>query len=540
MDKQDKDNKADIAELADILHCITELDSAIEGGIESILSAEEEDVLSSISSMNMKLMKNRGFLVRIQEKLFSLSEENAIEGHDSDNPRLTSKSMYYKRLAEVVGEVLKEDEENSYKDAEKGLDKVEASSKLATRRRLMGSLGALSVGAIVVGGMAAPNKAEALGDSAALIPFLKKLVADSQVDTYSNFFKQIQNLQKLFGGLQALHGAFINGIDGLLMGNSQDSSKEMVTNVTAQEKIADTVRESTQVNIEINSVVGSGTCIQDSVETVDKALNENEAKAPVLAGQSSVDKYILGKPKSTAQERGEEIAKDVKRKNGSSFNGATIANTPISNTEKAKSDSMKVYSRTIEKHPKLIITELDRLSSQKGGMEYASAISTYLVRRGVAEGAHARLRQGNIKEPEVYNHMVDKLDAIISGTPTNSNDEAAVVNSRLIAMANEMKNTLADIGSKGEGAPGISLMESLSFQVQAKNNATFYEYIRSTGPGIAPLLREMVDMQGTALKFLNYSLQSDREVVALLSNILLELQDSPQRIQSVNSLSRKK
>lgn len=536
-------HKDGIAGVEAIMLAFAELDSEVEGGIKSLAKTSEELAdIQELNNLNLKMSKHRQLVTRMAEKLKEFSVTLGKEGTDENDARKISLSMYYQQLSLALTIAVDKEKEEALNEDLSSTSGKKINSKLSLRRKLLGGGFGLGAAALLLGGAALSNKSEAFagGDAALMLPALTTIAANTGAEAYGNFVQTVQNIQQVFNGLQALNDTFINGIDGLLVGGAQDSSKEVVTNVTASEKIADTVRENKQVDIEANSIVGSGTCIQDAAEAADEALTETEYAASKAAVDDVISKDFLSGRQDHVENDGDSIVRDAIDSNKSSLNSGGIARNSVASSEEDIRNSRKVYDRMIAKNSKLVLKSLDKLGTTPQGKQYASDMAAYLLRRGVAEGALARLRQGSIKEPTIYQHHRQKLEAILSSvqnTPSDS-ENTRIVNTRTIAMAQEMLSRLEQKATAHGGTPGISLIESLELQVEAKNNKTTYEYIRSVGPSTGALLRELIDIGGTQLKFEKHAFLAQRETNTLLSAILLEMLDSPTRIIGLNETAK--
>jgi hypothetical protein len=520
--------------LIELLKSLKLLDNELDKGLLEYanLNGSEEDraeeLLALITSLDMKLIKEEVLLETICEVLHKKSVELEEKAVREDDPVSVLIAGQYRELANALIKKARiiQDEENNNNS------KIE---KVSKRRNFFGAAALAVAGTVAIG---APKAHAASGDAAIIaeLALIKGETAGIWGDMKTNyqiFLKELKGITDLMGGLNSIHNAFINGISGLLKFEGEENAKKIATHVTVGQNIIDALNEQNKLKNKMGNGVPAGACSSDSAVTAADKLDEKanaDKKAAVTAA-------IVGAVTGSGDEEEEKAAKKTmlaltKEKGIEALNGDASATEPATTVEEKNNKALASYHLTSEASS-VLNQDLTKVFNSKEGIRYVAAAAKRVARRtlaiGVIEGQSAR----NMGDSDSYEFLKKRLDAVgvvtaeQKAAKSNEGEVKFQSDKKMVAYGKEVSQLLEKMGGANKE---ITAEQVLEFQVTAKNNPTYFEYVRGTGFGSPPLLRELIDHSSLSLKIQHNAYLEQKKQTSLLATLLLEMMDDPARI----------
>ncbi|MEY8198524.1 MAG: hypothetical protein RPS47_04730 [Colwellia sp.] len=503
------------------LEAIRELDEEICGGLASLADAAEKVSVEGVSAGAAATLKIRNQMMDVKKLILTACDQMEEEGRSSQNNRQVyiaqqtrNKFLAYIERIELPG--------NGQ------IPTNDLREKRTTRRRLFGALG-LGLGvAAVAGGMTASPNANAFGGSAALVPYLSKMLVEAK-KTYDVMVEELNKLNDLNEGMQKVNDAFVRGIDGLLMMDQEENVKKMVADAVAADRNVNTLLEIERASVQLGSNPGSSPCSSDAGGVVTNALTKKKKSITVKQAGDNVSAALDDSAKNSSQSEGGLIHREIKNGDSSGVNGAQLIEKSYNGQSREYVLARERVKRRMTAEPSVLPKgSIESASKTVEGRKFIADYTTRYIRRSVADGAIQDLDRSLRGSSKAFEKMESQIKSVAdTDTSYMEADEASQVDSRLVAYGGELKDLLASIT---EGGSTLSLMEAFEFQVKSKDLSTFHEIYRSSGNEPAPLLRELIAMESINLKMQYETLIQSRQQTSLLSNLLLITQDSPDRV----------
>lgn len=552
-DKYDVDSNKDLV-LLKKLNQVTDklilIDEKVEGGLEG-LGFDSEISASDEGTFLIQLAKMEAMLTSACELLIQRADELEQEGVDDDESERVMLALYYRGLVESIKDQLSsaESESESKKKQEVVSDR---------RKAITGSVLALGAVAGLGGGALYSSPSQALGGAgdAGIIASIKEQTAVHVTNAkkrYADVIKTIQNIQKLFDAVNVVNNAIIGGFDSLLSFTNENEMKKIVADMTAADQQRAQDQQNERIHAEQGSKQPSGACVSDSSSMVMKKTDET-VKDAVGTVTDSLTKTRLGLDhvdengntvkvrQITSLDLADDVLKEMEDSNAGSFNFGKMINNSSGTSEKEARENQSAFLRATAEPTDVVYGNLSAAASTEAGRKYIVEVATRSTRRSVAEGVLAKFAQEATQDPNSYKYLYDNLDNLITDTPPNDFDEdgnaiESFVDNRMVAHAESLIDELESLKEESGGA-GLSKIQALDFLVRTKNTSSFSEFVRSSGFHPTPLIREVVEQNSISLKLNLEGVMLLREISALLANLFLETQDSPERIDKLNSLKR--
>ncbi len=503
------------------LQAIKDLDDEINGGLAGLADAADKLSVEGVSAGAAATKKIKEQMLDIGDIIFAACDQMETQGEANGNDRQVyiAQQTRLKYLAYIDRIELPSEGNISSED-------LRETGK--TRRKLLSTLG-LGLGvAAVAGGMAIPQQAHAFGDSAAIVPYLAKQLAEAK-KMYDMVVEELNRLNDLNKGIQQVNDAFTRGIDGLLMMDQEENTKKMVADSVAADRNVNTLLEIQRVKVQLGSNPGSSPCSADAGGVITNALTNKRKTETVKKAGSNVAAALDDSAQNSAQSEGRLIHNEIKNGDATGINGAQLIEASYNGQSREGVMARdRVKRRMLAEPSALPKGSIEAASRTHEGRQFIADYATRYVRRSVADGAIQDLDRSLRGSTDAYKKM-DSQIASVADTDTSymDDEEASQVDSRLVSYGNELKTLLNTVT---QGGSTLSLMETLEFQVKSKDLPTFHEMYRSSGNESAPLLREVIAMGSIGLKIQHEMLMQTRQQTSLLSNLLLITQDSPDRV----------
>lgn len=539
-----------LARLQHTTAAIMELDNKVKGGLESIgVASKPVEITVSSNRVHIQLEKMAALLEDALQAILVRADELEEYGATNDDAQIIMLGAYYRALVESIRvnpAIFPPAEPASAKAGSK--DEINRAMK---RRELIGG-GAMAAALVAgIGGMVVSQKAQAFGadpGTAALATRFEAWTAQWVVDAkskYAQIIEQINNIQSLFNALNTVNNAIIGGFDSLLSFTNENKMKDLVANMTAADQQMRMMQQNERIKAQQGSKSASGACVNDSASIVDDKLKASVVQAGSVVSAKRVEDKIFNRPGDPGVEinhvnRSSEIIIDMQQKNVDAFNAGGLSAAPIKTDDRSLKNSQKSFSKLVAEPVDMIYGDLALAADTAQGKAYVAAATTRIARRSMAEAAMARITQSNVRDPNAYAYIHQNLKSLIRDTPPSQYDSAgkpveSIIDQRLKGHAEKLIKQLEEMAGQDKG---VSATESLEFQVLAKSNTSFYEFVRSSGFSPTPLIREVIEQNSVALKLQLEMYKASKETNALLSTILVELQDSPDRIEKLNQMKR--
>lgn len=481
------------------------------------------------------------YVEMIIEHLDSLANNLEVDGVEQGSAANILLAGYYRKAAEEFREAMSANDETST-SPEPQPDGASTSERVS-RRSLFG-IGAAAALIATLGStasMQASADVTGAGD-AAIIAQMKLMMVEMRTSAqtrYAQLVEQIQRVKDLYEGLNTINQAFVRGVDSLLTFNDETAAKQMVAQTTAADRQTNVMLQIARNKNELASKPGAATCIQDGGAVADKAFQDQIKQVAEVTGQIVVSEELDSAKGTPSATRGASAVEDLKNKNVDAVNGARIIQSPIDPTEDAENNARKLHAHLVAQPAEIIRADLAAAAADPRGREYVALVVTRTTRRSIASGVLTRNDQRNARSKDVFTHLAKNLEATIrleNNPPSASGSDAKQVDTRMVALAKEMRQRLEEISGPSKA---ISYMESLEFQVYAFNNPSFFEFIRSSGPEPATLLRDLIAISSLQSKLQLESLKEQQTTNNLLSIQFLETQDDPERVAHLVNMKSK-
>lgn len=550
--ESDVDSNKDVSlmkRLNEITDKLLLIDSKVEGGLSG-LGVEGDISNSEEGTFLIQLAKMEAMLSSACEQLLQRASELEQEGVDGDESERVMLALYYRGLVESVdGQV----EKSPLTDDNKS--KVDAVSD--RRKAITGSMLALGLVAGIGGGSLYSQRANAFGGEAAVVASIKaqtaKQVTNAKV-AYAKVIETIHNIQKLFDAVNVVNNAIIGGFDSLLSFTNENEMKKIVADMTAADQQRAQDQQNQRIHAEQGSKQPSGACVSDSSSMVMKKTDETVRDA-VGAVTDSLTKTRLGLDhvdengnkvkvrQVTSLDLASDVLNEIEDSNAGSFNLGKMINNSSGMTDKEAKENQSAFLRATAEPTDIVYGNLSAAASTESGRKYIVEVATRSTRRSVAEGVLAKFAQEATQDPNSYSYLYQNINNLITDTPPNAfdgegNPIESFVDNRMVAHAQSLIDELDSIKEESGGA-GLSKIQALDFMVKTKNTSSFHEFVRSSGFHPTPLIREVVEQNSISLKLGFESVMLLREISALLATLFLETQDSPDRVNKLNSLKNK-
>ncbi len=540
--------------LQSITAAIMELDAKVEGGLQAIgVESRPVEITINNNRVQMQLDKMASLLDEALSAMLKRADELEQFGAEQDDAQVIVLGGYYRSLVQsirsnpyIFPELTDSEAANNQPAAPAAV--VERAMK---RRQLLG--GGMFAAALVagLGGTMVAQKVHAVtdgGGSYALMARFEAWVAQYTVDAksrYAQIIETINNIQGLFNALNAVNNAIIGGFDSLLSFTNENKQKDLVANMTAADQQMRLAQQNERIKAQQGSKAASGACVNDASSIVDEKLKTTVSEAGKVVSDKRVGAKISDRDgdkgvEVNAIDRTAELAVDVSRANVAAFNAGSLSAAPIKTGDEDLKNAQKAFSKVVAEPVDVIYGDLSRVASTASGKAYVATAATRIARRSVAEASLARITQSNVRDPNAFAYLEKNLKNLIRDTPPSMYNQdgepvESVIDQRLKGHAEKLLEQLLDMAGSDKG---ISAVESLDFQVLSKSNSSFYEFVRSSGFSPSPLIREVIEQNSIMLKLMLEISKAGRETNAILSTLLMEVQDSPDRVERLNRLKR--
>lgn len=517
-------------ELLDSLNALVVIDKEMQEGLELLESMGPKDGIEEasriselMSKLDMKLIKEEVIIERICEIFLRNADSLEEEAVLNDDSNLILIAHQYRELSEAIQRKLALLQEADEAGEEKSV-------KAVKNRRNFFSAMAMTLGATaVIGGSSRANAVE----SPVATLTIKGMYADMKTH-YAIFIKELKGIVDLMNGLNTINQAFVNGISGLLQFEAEQDAKKIATHVTVGERISDSIKESLQVQNEIGSKAQAGTCSVDSLAAVEKTLKESVKKEVEFQEEEAINEGLTGE-KGSGKKLAEKIIENIVVDGGGALSSTSVFDRPAASTQEAiEKQLLSVRNITIEPD-NLIGGDLTKIAMTPAGRKYIAAKTKRIARRSVATNVVNKQAASNRTSAKSLEFLKKRFSevGVLPAASGSSEAESLQSDGKMVAYAEALNKDLKKlVGDKG----GVSLEDTIRFQVDAKNIASYFEFIRSTGFVSAPLLREMIDHSSLSLKLQHYAYEEQKKTNALLSILLLEKMDDPQSVENLNAM----
>lgn len=503
------------SELEVILRRIAEIDEAIPGGIMSLFHGENPDVATDMSIIEMAHMV---------KKIASFAYD------DLNSDDIQSLLMRLSAIAKEQNLDIATDVQMLQFAASGSVNKgpVSQSSPQSienSRRKMFTAL----AGGLALGCMMKPQPAVALEDSATLASILTFIK-----DTYKVAKDTMGVMKDVNENINLVNRVMTGSIDGL-MGLTQDSTdKEIAATTTGLDRNNETMWSIERTRNELGAQPSSGACNADAAATVAKEMAAKTGAAGTGAAKNYTSKEFVKEARNDGVTEGGNIIDEIKAEKWGALSSGTLNNNYDPKNAESAAARQKVLDRATRAPSAIPKGKLERYAQTPQGKSFVADIATRGVRRSAAIAALNTISEGTRSDVTAYQHIYSQVKSSAS-TDTSmikDADEKARIDTKMLAYSSALLKDLEDIRKK-EGTPGISYMDLLEFRVRSKDSPSFYEFVRSTGNTEAPLLREIIDQNSISLQLEVEILKQMRDQTVLLSYILLDNQDDPQRVGAI-------
>jgi hypothetical protein len=520
-----EEGMTDDALFLSVLEAVQLLNVEIDGGLAAYADAAKHKDLDAITIAAEEARLTQQKLLEMKNIIFSACDEFEKKSFDTKDAKNVLIAQHCRNTLLAYVDKL----ELPCPDKGATAESIKESSN--SRRKLLSMLGLGLGGVAIAGGMAMPQKAMALGDSAATVPYLSKMLLEAK-KMYDIAVEELNRIKDLNQGMQAVNNAFVRGIDGLLVHEQEESTKQIVAQATAADRQVNTMVELEKTKMIMGSNPGTTPCSADAAGVVTNELSRRKKQATAQITEKNVAAALDDSARNDSVDEGRDIHKDLNSGDLSGMNGSQLSQTSFNGQNREVVISRDKLKRRMLAEPSVIPKgRIEQSSKTSKGLKNISDAAIRYVRRSTADGTIQELDQSLRGSGDAFKKMETQISSVSSTDVSDIPDgQAAVLDSRLIAYGSDLTDLLRTVT---EGTETLSLLETLEFQVKSKDLPSFHEFVRSTGNEPAPLLRELINMESLSLKIEYERLIQARNQSALLSNILLEMQDSPDRIKSI-------
>lgn len=393
------------------------------------------------------------------------------------------------------------------------------------RRQMMFGL----AGIVAAGAMLKTEKVEALEDSATLAKIL--LNAEK---AYTVAKDTMGVINKVNEGINRVGRVFTGGVDGLMGLTQESGDKQLAANAAAADRNNETMWSIERTRNELGAQPSSGACNADAAATVAKEMAVKKDAAGASASKNRVASEFKATSRNDGAAEGEAIAKEITDNKWESLSGGTLVENYDPKNSISAASRQKVLDRATRAPSSIPKGSLKRYAQTTSGKNLVADLATREIRRGAAIAAVSSISEAGRADSTAYNHIHSQIQSA-ANTDTSmieDADEKARIDSKMLAYSSALLQDLEE-KKKKSGTNGLSYNDLLAFRVRSKDSPSFYEFIRSTGNTEAPLLREIIDQNSISLQIQLENLKQQRDQTVLLSYILMEIQDDPDRVSSL-------
>lgn len=469
----------------------------------------------------------------MSERLVLAADDLERRGVDRNDPELIVVAKGYRDAAVVIDDALASVEHDD--DAPEPDVATSRTESKTDRRGMLRALASMAAIGVVGGALVAPTKAHATGEAAVLLPTLKEIFTTAR-EAYAVAVDTVNEIQQVGGFLNDLNNTFIGGIDSLFQQNESDTTKQITANAVAADRQVNTMLDIARTEAELGSAPGTSGCIGDGTTTVIEHLDKEVDESGALGGENSIQDTLLNTTPEGSDKRGEVLAEKLKRPGASdAFNGSAILFTQVPPEPDAEQEARELVEHLTSVSGKLIRHDLRNLASTPAGRSYIAAVTARETRRSVGAGVLTSINAERSQSTAAFDKLHFMLDSVIKAPSRESaSDEEKRFDSRMVSLAQTLMTELEEMGGS---ARAISQRQAMDFGTRAFTTPTYLEIIRSSGPSSTPLLRELISISIQNLRYQSSIDDRLTQMASLLSLTLLEIQDSPDRLNSLSQMS---
>lgn len=362
------------------------------------------------------------------------------------------------------------------------------------------------------------------------------------VQTFYQWIEVVNGaMQTINGGIQYMIKQADNNASAQFDLLTENYNKSQIARGTIAEKTLSYMEDQRKAWNRLANTSGSSVCIGDSAYGGYMGLRILDYEWADEIGDSEIEKSMLNGSQSLTSDNGKTVAALSATLSSSSASDRdrylakrSLSVVPDGNTvpaggeeEESAKIAIDIYTGTPANLPQ---GSFKTLSRSEQGREHLGTIGARVARRDTAVKAVASETARTIGDSDIYNMILGNAENMIEA-PSKSGDESAQHNERNAMLGRIVVSYLKEHYPDGV----MSSNDTLTFMADLRLTSEYSEFIRSSGPAPTPLIRDVIHNQIVAMTQRSRQIELQEKSLAVLSSILLEIQDDPERIRELAS-----
>ena len=522
---------------------LSEASAGLAGALDLVLSADPGDTEERLSD------EDRAELVKLRGMLDDLAKIDLDKDVSSDELQDLMDGL----PAMADGSEPESDDEGSAIGAEE-----------KTRRELIRGIGGILLGGGAVTAMMAPQRAHAMFGVdgsiivTAIVTFANKLFSymNSSLNDLNNMFGD------LGGGLTSLGDKLGLELEEILVQSSNGTDKQITALGALGDRLSEQMVANAQVSASLGSQPGSGVCGDETIgaasarisNRVQAQTNHNDS----VTRESRVNAAKASTPGRARQQRKERIERIRSQASSGNTNDWNVSSLSYSRTiapghtnrrtrelDQAGSDYIQWSREAIPNNgdyfPEntFFNANSDRMITMIMQREARLSVADHTIsshfNEGIADtdtyrgmkayfGENVRVQEDALRQ--AVNQQMSTANDPNSNSSAASLENDVAVNRAALALSKNL-HALLDEYSTGQGSErGISKRGIEEFRIRRWTGPEYKAFLRSSGPEPAPLLRDLISLQGDIMQMEKARLDEQRLTNDLLQQLLRETVDS--------------
>jgi hypothetical protein len=366
------------------------------------------------------------------------------------------------------------------------------------------------------------------------------------VQTFYQWIEVINGAMKTInGGIQYMIKQADNNATAMLDLQAENYNKSQVARGTIAEKTLTYMESQRKAWNRLGNTSGGSVCIGDSAYGGYMGLRILDAEWADEVGMDAQKRELLNGSKSQTSSNGKKVAQlsGILDSSNSTVDEKNLAKRSLtvipdgktivkgSKEEASAKTAIELFTGT---PPTLGKGSFKALAKSEMGKEYLGGSVTRHVRRDTAVKSVVAETARNVGDSDTYDMVLSNAEAMLE-PPEKTGDEPSQYNERNAMLARSVVNYM-----KGNFPDGVmSSNDTLKFMTDLRMSSEYSEFIRSSGPVPTPLIRDVIHNQIVGMAQRARQIEIQERSLSILSSILLEIQDDPERVRELASQRRR-